>query len=343
VSGPDAASLTLRRRAVGRALGLLHAIARRESTFERYSGHLLLAFCLIGTTSRSAAIRRQALEMGYERARYWKKQWPHTRRGLDADTVMHEVIASYAVERMGIGVDRIRRDLQTVLDRYTPRDLLYFDPSAERAPADVPEDCPCGHVSERGRTSCRACRKRLGKRSRYEVWYYALTTTYFCERQGVASGARFADVMGQLPGLRPYPRPGSRHYYDSIYAVTHLVYTLNDYGRSRLSPRRFPHELRFLKACMRWALEQGEPDTVGEIIDTLAALGVDDADPLLVKGRAFLLAHQRDDGGWGEEGDDYRQFHHVWAAIDGLRDYRWRPERFRRRGMRDPGALALSR
>ena len=26
---------------------------------------------------------------------------------------------------------------------------------------------------------------------------------------------------------------------------------------------------------------------------------------------------------WGDEDDEYRQFHHVWAAIDGLRDYRW--------------------
>jgi uncharacterized protein DUF6895 len=324
VSEPRSASLPVRRRAVGRALRLLHAIARRESTFAEYSGHLLLAFCLIGTTSRSAAIRRQALEMGHERARYWKKRWPHTRRGLDADTVMHEVIASYAVERMGIDVDRIRRDLQTVLARYTPSELLYFDPSVEQAPDDVPEDCPCGHVNERGRTSCRACRKRLRMRSRYEVWYYALTNTYFCERHGLRLGVRFVEVIGQLPRLRPYPAPGTRHYYDSLYAVTHVVYTLNDYGGARVSPRHFPQEFRFLKACMRWALERGEPDTIGEIIDTLSAFGIGDAHPLLVKGRAFLLAHQRDDGGWGEEDDDeYRHFHHVWAAIDGLRDYRW--------------------
>lgn len=323
---------------MSRALRLLHTIAQRTSTFEQYSGHLLLAFYLIGTTSGSAAIRRQALGMGRERARYWKKRWQRTRRSLDADTVLQEVLASYAVERMGIEHDRIRRDLQAVVARYTPRELLYFDPSIERAPDDIPEDCAAGHANERGRTSCGTCGQRLSARSRYEVWYYALTNTYFCERHGIPLGVRFIEAVSQLASLRPYPKPGTRHYYDSIYAVTHVVYTLNDYGRSRLSPRLLPREFRFLKASVRWALEQGEADTIGEIVDSLAAFGVADTDPLIVKGRTFLLEAQRDDGGWGDEdGDDYGYFHTIWTAIDGLRDYDWRGS-----GISDPqlqGAL----
>ncbi len=319
-----AASLPARLRAVRRALRLLHKIARRQSTFAEYGGHLLVAFYLIATTSGDAAIRRQALQMGRERARYWKNQWQRTPPNLDADVVLDELVASYAVERMGIKHGRIRRELETAVARYTPRELLDFDPAFEMAPDDVPEDCDGGHVNERGRRRCRVCRKRLHPRSRYEVWYCALSSTYFCERHGIKLGARFVDVLNQLPRLRPYPRPGTRHYRDSIYAVTHIVYTLNHYGRSRLAPQLLPYEFRFLKASMNWALDQEEPDTIGEIIDSLAAFGVEDTDSLLMKGRTFLLESQRADGGWGDEDDEYGRFHTVWTAIDGLRDYSWR-------------------
>jgi len=320
----DPPSLPARLRAVRRGLRVLHAVAQRESTFAEYSGHFLLAFSLIATTSGNRTIRRQALEMGLERARYWTKQWPRTRRALDCDTVMHEVIAAHAAERMGIRNDRIRRDLRAVVARYSPRELLYFDPSRENPPDDVPEDCVRGHVNDRGRKRCRTCRTWLRPRSRYDLWYYALTNTYFCLRLGLPLGVCIDDVVGRLAQLRPYPRPATDDYYDSIFAVTHFVYTLNDYGHSRLSPRLLPHELRFLKASMGWALEQEDPETIGEIVDSLAALGVGDTHPLIVKGRTFLLASQRDDGGWGDEGDEYGYLHTVWTAIDGLRDYRWR-------------------
>ena len=74
---------------------------------------------------------------------------------------------------------------------------------------------------------------------------------------------------------------------------------------------------------MAWAIRQGEPDTVAEILDSLAGCGAADSDPLMIRGRAFLLEQQREDGGWGDENDEYGRFHSVWTCIDGLRDYRW--------------------
>ena len=319
-----APSVDVRRAAVIRALRLLHTLARHPATFATYSGHLLLAFCVVGTTSRHAATRRQALLMGRERARRWQQGWNKTRRTLDADSVMHEAIASYAAKRMGIHDERIRSDIAAVLGRHTPRELLYFDASVEGPPDDVPEDCACGRANARGRTACVVCGRRLMMLSRYEVWYYALTNVFFCERIGTPLAVPFLDVLRHLAALRPYPAAGARDFYQSIYAVTHTVYTLNGYGQTRLSPRDFPQEVAFLKRSMNWAIEQEEPDTVGEIVDSLAAFGARDSDPAIVRGRTFLVDRQDEDGGWGDEDDDYRRFHHVWAAIDGLRDYRWR-------------------
>ena len=319
-----APSVEARLSAVDRALRLLHSLARHPPTFAAYGGHLLLAFCVVGTTSHHAATRRQALAMGRERARRWQQGWRRTRRTLDADTVMHEVIASYAAKRMGIRDDRIAADIAAVLRRHPARQLLYFDASVEGPPDDVPEDCRCGRANARGRTTCAACGRRLPALSRYEVWYYALTNVFFCERIGAPLAVSFLDVLRHLAALRPYPAPGARDFYQSIYAVTHTVYTLNGYGQTWLSPRDFPQEVAFLKRSMNWAIEQQEPDTVGEIVDSLVAFGARDGDPAIVRGRRFLVDRQGEDGGWGDEEDEYRRFHHVWAAIDGLRDYRWR-------------------
>lgn len=295
----DAISLPVRLRAVSRALRLLYTLACRKSTFEKYGGHFLLAFYFIGTTTGNPAIRRRALRMGRERARRWTRQWHRTQRPLNARAVLDDVFASYAARQLGIRDDRIRRELQIAVAKCTPRELLGFSLKHPRI--------------------------------KYEPWYCALFTTYFCERHGIELGVRYIDVLNQLPKLRPYPKPGTRNYHDSIYAVTHIVYTLNDYSRSRLSPRLLPQELTFLKASMPWALERAEADTIAEIIDSLAAFGVADTDPLMVKGRTFLLNHQRSDGGWGDEDDEYGRFHSVWTGIDGLRDYSWRGH-----GIRDP-------
>ena len=244
-------------------------------------------------------------------------------RRPDARTFLDQVFASYAAEELGISSSRIRNALESLAGRYSPSELLGFDPRLGVVPKDLPEDCACGRVHERGRRRCRTCRRVLKMRSRYDVWYQALIAIYFLRQYGLELTVTYADVFDLLPTLRPYPRRGSRHHRDAVYAVTHVVYTLNDYNRVRVPTHRLQRERAFLKASIPWAIDQGEPDTVAEIIDSLAGCGVADSNPLMVRGRTFLLAQQRDDGGWGDEHDEYGRFHSVWTCIDGLRDYRW--------------------
>ena len=238
---------------------------------------------------------------------------------------MREVIASYASDRLGTGDARIATELRAAVTGYPTADMLFFDPRLESAPGDIPVDCRCGRQNRRGRTRCRICRRRLRARSRYEVWYYALTSAYFCDRHGMPLGVRLVDVVRHTHSLRPYPAPGHVDFYQALYAVTHLVYTLSDYSAARLPRTWLRQEYRFLRSAMRWAIDTGEADTIGEIVDSLAVLGAGDNDEVILEGRRFLLDTQRADGGWGnEDGDPYGQFHTVWTAIDGLRDYGWR-------------------
>jgi len=287
-----------RERAVHRALDRLYVIAKRGSVFRTYDGHMLMAFALTASTSRSRALQVKARAMGRERACYWMERWPVICPRLDADSVLEQVIASDATNRLGLNTRRIQHDLRATVKRYSTKSLLYFDPKRQHVPTDLAVEP-------------------------FEAWYYALTNAYFCARQAMPLPVSPGDLLKLLPGLLPYPPAGTPHHYQAVYAVTHIVYVHNDYGERRLSSGTFRRVRAFLKASLGPALERQEPDTVAEIVESLLALSVPDTDPLIEVGRAFLLATQRADGGWGDRVDGYGGFHTIWAAIDALRDHSW--------------------
>ena len=132
--------------------------------------------------------------------------------------------------------------------------------------------------------------------------------------------------------MRPYPVLADDDIdslHDAIYAVTHVVYTLNDYGTYRLSRRWLPQEFAFLKANVASACERDDPEILGELLDSLKAFGLKTSHPLLKLGTDHLLLSQNKDGSWGDpkEEDISTRCHTTWTAIDGLRTYAWRGER----------------
>ena len=169
--------------------------------------------------------------------------------------------------------------------------------------------------------------------SAYWVWFIALTRSYTGERHGVKLGTSFKSVLRWLPAMRPYPSlGGASDEFDSywaIYAVTHVVYALNDYSSYRLSPAWLPKEYEFLKRSLSKALEMEDPEMMGELIDTLKSFGLTSNHPLIRKGLDYLLSCQNDDGSWGNPNaeDICQRYHPTWTAIDGLREYAWRGER----------------
>ena len=167
-------------------------------------------------------------------------------------------------------------------------------------------------------------------RTRFDVWYDALVTAYTGDRYGVTLGATYADVLKWLPVLRPYGAVGRGtdvEFMDAVYAVTHVVYTLNDYWTYRLNPRLLPREYAFLRAGLPKAVAARDADMLGEIMDALNSFGSDDSDPLIRRGTEFLLAHQNKDGSWGDVGDDaYDRDHATETAVNGLCEFALRGE-----------------
>ena len=163
----------------------------------------------------------------------------------------------------------------------------------------------------------------------------ALASTYISGRCGLLFGARYLDVLKWLPAMRPYPVGADENVEflrDVIYAVTHIVYTLNDYSTYRLRPSWLPREFAFLKANVASACERKDPEVLGELLDSLKAFGLRASHPLIRRGTRYLLAEQNEDGSWGDPDEENirTRCHTTWTAIDGLRTYAWRGERVSR-------------
>src|SRR5207237_2766353 len=176
------------------------------------------------------------------------------------------------------------------------------DPVSEPPANDLPYACDCGLKNQRGRTFCKQCRRRLEIQSRYRVWMGALTKTYVSGRCGILFGARHLDVLKWLPTMRPYPAVADDNVEflrDAIYAVTHIVYTLNDYGTYRLLRRWLPQEFAFLKANVASACERSDPEMLGELLDSLKAFGLPAPHPLIIRGPKYLMSEHKEGGSWG--------------------------------------------
>jgi hypothetical protein len=313
--------------AIARGLEFIYRTARDPENFSAYGFDYTFCLRWIASTSKDSALRRAARGMAVECARRWRSENPSVPADADAETVAQMVFGGLSADRLGLRDAAFRREVRSAAARVSAEDLLWFDPAAGPPPRDLPADCACGEVNERGRKRCRGCRKRLKWLSRYEVWLLALIRTYLGERYGVKLRAGYADAIRWLPAMRPYP-PLSRGYEDfiwAVYAVTHVVYTLNDYSTYRLSPRWLPAEYEFLKASLDDIIKLNDTDAAGEVLDSLKSFGLSDRSPLIRKGVDFLLSTQNADGSWGdrEAEDIYDRYHPTLTAVNGLRDYAW--------------------
>lgn len=313
----------------------IYRLATVPKNFESYGGDFLWCFYSLSATTADPWLRREAWRMGQERARQWRRDLRRLPPRASALDVASSAFGSLGADCLNVHDARLRRALARTVSKFPPRDYLYFDPASEPIPRDMPDDCDsCGTANRRGRRLCRRCGGKLRMFNRYEVMIDALVTAYTGERSGMPLGRGLADVMGRLAAIRPYRGPcdGShRGYPELVYAVTHVVYALNDYGLYRLRPSWLPHEFAFLKANLRQSIADRDPETTGEFLDTLKAFGLTQADPVIRAGMDYVLSRQRSDGSWGEPevGDCYTPYHATWTAIGGLMDYAHRGERTR--------------
>ena len=324
--------LRARDAAIERGLNFIYRFGSKRDRFANYGSFLICCFALVGATSRDPKLRRLGRERAKQLLRRWSRLHPSLPANATSDLLLEFVVVRYAQSRIGLRDPACAMQIRAAARTFSAPDLLGFDPGREPPPDDLPYPCDCTFQNPRGRKACKQCRRRLRIQSRYRVWMEALANTYVADRCGVLFGARYADVLKWLPLMRPYPvgnQDDEELVWDAIYAVTHIVYTLNDYHTYRLSPRWLPQEFAYLKANVEAACAQHDPEMLGELLDSLKALGLPARHPLIQRGTRYLLNEQNEDGSWGdlEEENSRRRCHTTWTAIDGLRTCAWRGQR----------------
>jgi hypothetical protein len=317
-----------RHRAIYRGLRFIYSTAHNSQDFSRHGHDYLWCFETAAKAFKDAAARRMALSLGRGLARRWRRRQRSIPAGTQADTLTLFTFASRAADELGVRDDLIKEKIRRAAARFSASDFLDFDPATEPPPGDVPLPCArCDSDNLRGSRVCSICKATLKIKSRYEVWLDALVTTWAGDHYGVKLGSSYADVIKWLPAMRPYrgrENGTNPEFYDTVYAVTHVIYTLNDYSLYKLSPAWLPQEFEFLKASLKESIEMKDPDMLGEFMDSLRAFGLTEDDPLIRTGMDYLLSHQNSDGSWSHK---RLRYHPTWTAIDGLSDYCWQGER----------------
>jgi hypothetical protein len=323
-----------RARAIRRGVDFLYLFASDPKNFEEWGSDLLGFFYLVATKPADDELRRAARRMGRELARRWRLANHTIPSDADAETINDLIYGSDAADRLGVRDAAFKKRLRRAVRKFPAEAYFWFDPTQEPPPRDVPDQCRCGYWNERGRKICRSCRRRVRMMNRYKVWYIALIRAYMAACYGVNLGASYRDVLSWLPRMRPYRasrKTSHRDFYDTVFAVTHVVYTLNDYNAYRLSPKWLPLEFAFLKENLREALALEDAEMVGEFLDTLKSFGLANDHRLIRAGTRYLLSRQKTDGSWGDtETDDiYLNYHPTLCAVCGLLDYDWRGEKLK--------------
>jgi hypothetical protein len=314
--------------AIKRGLEFIHRFGNEEKSFAHYGSFLICCFALLAATSRDAKLRHLGLIRAKQLLRRWRQLHAYLPDDANPDLLFDFILVRYAQVRLGMRSASNRRHLNALASKFSVSELIGFDPREEPPPDDLPHRCDCEFQNPRGRKTCKQCKRRFQMRSRYGVWMEALANTYVAERSGILFGAAYADVLQWLRVMRPYPTAAADEEVlrDAIYAVTHVVYTLNDYNTYRLSRRQLPKEFAFLKANIAPACAREDPEVLGELLDALKAFGLRETDPLIIRGTRFLLETQNEDGSWGDPSEENirTRLHTTWTAIDGLRDLAWR-------------------
>lgn len=318
--------------AIKRGLDFIHRFGSKANNFENYGSRLICCFALLGATARDPKLRKLGRDRSEELAHRWTRKHRLGPTELTPDLLLDFIFVRYALNRLGLRDRSLTAQLKLAAKQFSVVELIGFDPLNEPPPDDLPFPCDCGLKNQRGRKFCKRCRRHLLIEGRHRVWMEALANTYVAERCGIVFGARYLDVLKLLPAMRPYPvgaDANDESLRDAIYAVTHIVYTLNDYGTFQLSPRWLAPELAFLKANIAPLCESADVELLGELLDSLKAFGLDSSHPLIKRGTNYLLATQNSDGSWGDpkEVDIRTRCHTTWTAVDGLRTCAWRGRR----------------
>lgn len=284
-----------RRTAQLRGLSFLSDYALEDACWSECAAEVVYMFFHLATRPRPCDFTRRARPLSRHAARRWLADHPRLpRRASAEDVVFRYAYGAYTTIRVGLDTRALCGDLAAEARTIRWRDFFGFDPKREPPPTT-------------------------------DEWQYAMVGAHIAQGAGMRPGSSVREIAAWRPVMQPYPRPRRRLTsagWSAFYAVTHLIYVLNDYSLYLLPRERFLAEVEFLRAACEVAIVDDDVEGIGEAVDALLTLGDTERDPLIARARRKILALQNRDGSWGSRSDEpYTRLHKTWVALDGLTRY----------------------
>ena len=312
----------VKRQSIMRGLDFLQSMGeqlfRNEQLAAKHGPDLMLPFYIPPASAKFASTEeRHALRVATSLAQEWRKRVSGISRYMPPRVPAAELLnlmqGLYSLDMLGIGDPVLHAQLHERAGAWRTADFLKYDPAAGEPPSSVRERCVCSSLVPEGAAECPSCRRPAVPMSPFDTWLEALIWTFHGCRMRIGLGACFFDVLRQVCNAfgRLYPRrhklsEKDRHYL--TYALTHVIYALNNFDERSLEPSLFPPMVpAFLREQLHAAMKADDPDLAGELLDCLKCLG-QGGDASTTAAEKFLVARQSvADGGWVCKGEADRK------------------------------------
>ena len=333
----ESAFLEVKRQAIVRGLDYLQrsgeAMYRNRQLAAKHSADLLLPFYVPPPTAAATPEERHAWRVATKLAGIYGAQVVKAAAQMPPRVPPAELLdlmqGLYSLECLGMAEPTVHA---AVLERtavWGAADFFKYDAATMEPAADLREVCMCGARPPAGATECAQCRRQTIPMSKFDVWLEALVWSFHGCRMGIGLGACFFDVLRQVCRAfgTLYPKRAKLsekdlHYL--TYALTHVIYALNNFDERSLPPSLFPQSVpQFMREQLQKAIKADDPDLTGELLDCLKCLG-EGGSPAARRAERFLLSSQSAvDGGWvckGEQ-DLFSRYHASLVAVAALMDH----------------------
>ena len=309
------------------------ALLRNENLATRHGADVLLPFYIPPPRMTATPEERHAYKVAIRLASEWRarttKGFRHLPPRVPPEELLDLMQGVYSLECLGLSEPSLRAQLLERCAAWGAADFFKYDPTQGEPPKGLREACMCGARPPAGSSHCPSCRRPTIPMSRFDVWLEALVWSFHGCRMRIGLGACFFDVLRQVCGAFAalYPqrdklREKDKHYL--TYAITHVIYALNNFDERSLPPSLFPPTVPdFLREQLRAAIKADDPDLAGELLDCLKCIGAGGGDDARAAERFLLSSQSAADGGWVCKGevDLYSRYHASLVAVAALMDH----------------------
>lgn len=198
----------------------------------------------------------------------------------------------------------------------------------------------CGFDYFKGKavpTTCSSCGHVMQQKVDYSSLCDALVFAYIFEDIGIdftcgSERLTLMDIVKLLPLARCYQRIdelGKDTYKWQCYFITHVIYVFSDWGQHPLSRQLFAEEFEFLVGNMDLAIRLNDPELVGEFLQCLKILGMEewqdqDVWYVMTVGYEYLMKLEyslQGMGRWITSRNAKDQYHTSYCASIGLLEH----------------------